>query len=158
MPEQWKRIPGFPGYDVSDQGNVRSYYTRKSPRGLAETPQEFLRPSIDNRGYLYVSLRNNGKSKRCPVARLVLLAFVGPLPEGMESCHNDSIKWNNTLKNLRYDTHKGNMADMRRAPNVRKLSPLQKRLRARWKDIEFDLTHLFMEFVTEDWIGSYDNA
>jgi hypothetical protein len=32
-PERWLPVPGFPGYDVSDQGRVRSYWrkVRKVP-------------------------------------------------------------------------------------------------------------------------------
>jgi HNH endonuclease len=53
----------------------------------------------------------DGKSKIFPVHRLVAGAFLGPCPDGMETCHNDGDNWNNVLSNLRYDTHKNNMAD-----------------------------------------------
>jgi hypothetical protein len=43
--------------------------------------------------------------------RLVLLAFVGPCPEGLEGCHNDGDPSNNRLDNLRWDTRESNMAD-----------------------------------------------
>ncbi len=45
------------------------------------------------------------------VHRLVLEAFVGPCPPGMEGCHNNGDPWDNQLSNLRWDTHKNNMAD-----------------------------------------------
>ena len=45
------------------------------------------------------------------VQRLVLLAFVGPCPDGMECCHNNGIKTDNRLSNLRWDTRKANAAD-----------------------------------------------
>ena len=44
--------------------------------------------------------------------RLVLEAFVGPCPAGMEVCHNDGDPTNNRLSNLRCDTHRNNMLDM----------------------------------------------
>jgi len=45
---------------------------------------------------------------------LVLLAFWGPCPSGLEVCHNDGSRDNNHLDNLRYDTHKANLQDASR--------------------------------------------
>ncbi len=45
------------------------------------------------------------------VARLVLEAFIGPRPPGMQACHRDDRPDNNRLKNLRWDTPKSNAAD-----------------------------------------------
>lgn len=47
----------------------------------------------------------------CLVSHLVLTAFVGPRPEGKECCHWDGNPLNNSLENLRWDTHKSNMRD-----------------------------------------------
>lgn len=44
---------------------------------------------------------------------LVLEAFVGPRPPGLDGCHNDGNKLNNSLSNLRWATRKDNMADAR---------------------------------------------
>ena len=46
--------------------------------------------------------------------RLVLGAFAGPPPEGMEGCHEDNDKTNNRLDNLRWDTRPGNHSDKAR--------------------------------------------
>jgi len=48
------------------------------------------------------------------VAHLVLTAFVGPRPEGMECCHNDGDETNDHADNLRWDTHSANLLDRRR--------------------------------------------
>ncbi len=45
------------------------------------------------------------------VARLVLLAFVGPCPNGKECCHADDVQTNNRLDNLRWDTREANRVD-----------------------------------------------
>lgn len=45
------------------------------------------------------------------VHRLVLEAFLGPAPEGLEGCHNDGNTLNNWLDNLRWDTHENNELD-----------------------------------------------
>lgn len=43
--------------------------------------------------------------------RLVLEAFVGPCPIGMEACHNDGDTSNNQVDNLRWDTRSSNHMD-----------------------------------------------
>lgn len=45
------------------------------------------------------------------VHRLVLEAFVGPCPDGMECCHDDGNPENNHLSNLRWDTRQANSLD-----------------------------------------------
>ncbi len=45
------------------------------------------------------------------IHRIVLETFVGSIPYGQESCHNDGNPANNKLKNLRYDTLSNNGLD-----------------------------------------------
>ncbi len=96
--EEWKAIPGFPGYEVSNQGRV------KSPTGriLHQTLSE---------GYPRVPL---GKNYRIRVHQLVLTAFIGPCPPGMEGCHEDGIRTHVSLDDLRWDTRSGNHLDKRK--------------------------------------------
>ena len=77
-----------------------------------------LRGHVAANGYITVSLRRNGRTYPVNVHTLVLLAFVGPRPEGMEACHNNGTRIDNRLSNLRWDTHVGNVADTDRAPTV----------------------------------------
>jgi len=110
--EVWKPIPGFLGYEVSNGGQVRSY-RKQTDFGkwiIDQIPQRILKPSLAGR-YLGVTLRLNGKTYRKNIAELVLLAFIGPRPEGLEICHNDGNPSNNHLSNLRYDTHVANLND-----------------------------------------------
>ena len=113
--EQWKEVPGFPGYEVSDRGNVRSYfrYGRLDrvfpPR--APIPQRYFLKNIDKDGYPKVSLRKDKKQLTRYVHRLVLEAFQGQCPVGMEACHNDGNKTNNVFPNLRWDTRASNIQD-----------------------------------------------
>lgn len=60
------------------------------------------------RGYVRVCLYSKTVK---PVHRLVLEAFVGPCPEGMQACHNNGIRDDNRVENLRWDTPKGNSLD-----------------------------------------------
>ena len=120
-PEVFKPIPNFPGYEVSDHGRVRSYWKKFVTRSmdgriirteaiLADSPQRILRPST-TRDRLSVTLVKQGKRFCRLVYRLVLEAFVGPCPPGMECRHFDGIPTNCFLENLSWDTHSENMLD-----------------------------------------------
>lgn len=111
MEEIWREIPGFPGYEVSNQGQVRSYFRRTGKKwGIADSPQRILRPTQHSK-YRGVCLGRNGKRHYRRIGRLILLAFVGLPPDGMEMCHNDGNSTNDHLMNLRWDTHPENMQD-----------------------------------------------
>jgi len=126
MTEIWKEAAGFPQYEVSSYGNVRSkdsQHVRPNPRnkettqtvtfkGVSLTPTVRLfngRPSV-----CFVYLRKNNKTKTIRVHRLVLETFIGPAPDGCEGCHNDGDALNNRLDNLRWDTHRENQKDSMR--------------------------------------------
>nr|WP_281357473.1 HNH endonuclease [Brasilonema bromeliae] len=107
VPPDAKEIPGYPGYFVSDGGKVwnTNYFRRP----------HVLRPLRSAKGHLSVQLWVNGKPSRQQVHRIVLLAFVGPCPEGMEACHfPDPDPSNNFVANLRWDTSTENSADQKR--------------------------------------------
>lgn len=111
---EWKDIPGYETfYQVSNQGEVRSLDRFVSNRhgGLNRRRGVQLRQATTPRGYRIVSLYRNGDVQYCSVHGLVLLAFVGPRPNGMECCHNNGGKADNALDNLRYGTHIDNMSD-----------------------------------------------
>lgn len=104
--EIWKSIPGYEGtYEVSNLGRIRSLdridNLGRSKKGviLALVPQP--------NGRLGVNLR--GKNHKVHV--LVLTAFKGPRPRGMEGCHGDGNHTNNKLDNLRWDTRSSNTKD-----------------------------------------------
>jgi hypothetical protein len=103
-------ISGFPGYQVSNRGCVRSCRSRNG-KGRFATRWRSLRPGFIKYGYPYVRLQNDGHPSFFYVHRLVLEAFVGPCPTGMECCHGDGNPRNNLLSNLRWDTHAGNEQD-----------------------------------------------
>lgn len=110
--EQWLPVVGWEGlYEVSDFGRVRSISRTVERRGeVYEKPGRVLKP-IRRTYHFGVSLYADGKSTPRPIHRLVLEAFVGPRPEGMECCHLDDDPTNNRLSNLRWDTHSANQYD-----------------------------------------------
>lgn len=115
--EMWRPVAGFEGfYEVSTDGNVRSldrsaFSARRGGVRFGRTLSPFMDPV---NGYLYVNLSMNGKAKKRSVHSMVLEAFVGPCPLGMEACHGDGRRTNALLSNLRWDTKKKNWDDKRR--------------------------------------------
>ncbi len=108
--EQWKDVLGYEGlYQVSNIGNVKSL-DRVDPSGHKRIGKEKAK-TLRN-GYLSTTIFKDGVSKICNINILVLEAFVGKRPSGMESCHNNGIKTDNKLENLRWDTHSGNAKDL----------------------------------------------
>jgi hypothetical protein len=70
-----------------------------------------LQPGTRRSPYLRVPLRAGGQQKYVSVHRLVLEAFVGACPDGLQACHFDDNPTNNHLSNLRWDTPSANMYD-----------------------------------------------
>lgn len=107
--ELWLPVPGFTGYEVSDTGLVRSYL----PAGFGPPPDppRILCANEDGDGYRRVYLRRDGRTHSKKIAWLVLEAFKGPRPKGMDSCHDNGNRQDDNLSNLRWDTRKKNLAD-----------------------------------------------
>jgi len=116
MQETWRPVAGWPGYEVSDRGRVRSWKQRAPGRVWAEDRSQephILRPDTRN-GYLSVVLSDKALGRQwAAIHRLVLEAFVGPAPEGAQGAHGDGDRNNNTLRNLSWKTPVANNADKR---------------------------------------------
>lgn len=108
MSEIWRAIPGLPKYEVSDLGRIRSFKSGAC---------RILKLSPDKNGYPVI--HPSGHTPKF-VHRLVMLAFVGPCPEGLEVCHGPGGQADNRPSNLRYDTRKGNLQDAVRSGNMGK--------------------------------------
>lgn len=97
-PERWLPIPGWEDlYEVSSHGRVRKIA---------------LKPCFNKKGYPLVSLSRDGVSQKFLVHRLVMLAFVGPCPDGLMVRHLNGdpadARW---PENLLYGTAIENAAD-----------------------------------------------
>ena len=121
--EVWKPIGhGFSAYEASNLGQIRSI-----DRTLADGRRRrgiVLKTRVSNRGYELVNVRDdNGTVQTRTVHTLVLLAFVGLPPSGLETRHLDDVPLNNRWApgdekatraaggNLMYGTPAQNMAD-----------------------------------------------
>jgi hypothetical protein len=112
--EHWRPISGYEGlYEVSDQGRVRSLCRIRARSNGRELPvrERILKPNAQRSGHLGVVLYNNGRFV-VSVHVLVLKAFVGPCPHGMECCHSNGDPADNQLENLRWDTRSANNRDL----------------------------------------------
>lgn len=117
--EQWRPITDWSGwYEVSDQGRVRSL-DRDIPNsrggGTRRMRGRILKPKKGgNNDYLQVTLsRGNNENQYRAVSCLVLEAFVGPRPEGMQAAHGNGNTFDNSLSNLRWATPRENAGDKR---------------------------------------------
>ena len=96
----WWFVKGFPEYEVSIHGEVRSHH-----RG-----GRILKPAPNHSGYLRVVLMRDGKKHNASVHRLVAEAFI-PNPKGLlEVNHRDFDKSNNAATNLEWVTRADNCA------------------------------------------------
>lgn len=90
--EEWKTIPNYDKYEVSNLGQVRNKATKRVLRNV-------IQPS----GYTVVSLRSDNKTKTHPVHRLIMESF-RPVdnPRKYDVMHIDKNNTNNNLDNLKW--------------------------------------------------------
>ncbi len=120
-------IPGWPTYSVDERGHIFSHVRRVAKgSGQRSGSQGVFDASVCRRlrwvdvgqGYPAVTLHNNGARRRAMVHHLVLEAFVGPRPDGMQARHLDGNRWNPSLSNLCWGTWEENQADRIRHGNL----------------------------------------
>lgn len=86
-------------------------------RRIKKNPDKFinrikiLKLYKEKQGYMSIGLWKNKTRKTFRIHNLMMEAFIGPCPSGMEVCHNNGIKNDNRLMNLRYDTKNANWED-----------------------------------------------
>src|SRR5574343_229710 len=98
--EIFKQIPDFPNYEVSNYGNVKSYFNSKII---------IRKPVADAKGYLRLILYKNGKANPKKLHRLVAQVFI-PNPNNLPQVnHKDGDKTNNHVSNLEWISNIENM-------------------------------------------------
>lgn len=107
--EQWKSIEGFPDYEVSDQGNVRSNRGESDRKRLKQYTNE-------SDTYLVVSLyADDRKGKRQRLVHSLVMQHFQPekweeyMTSDLEINHKDGDPKNNRLENLEYLTPEENV-------------------------------------------------
>ena len=105
---EYRPVLDLPGYRVGSDGII---WSRRKKSGMLSDKWQRLSGYVNSVGYLQVSLSQNHKTKILSVHRLVLEAFVGLCPDGMQCRHLDGNPRNNHLSNLKWGTPKENGAD-----------------------------------------------
>ena len=102
MEEEFVKVKGYEGYEVSNTGKIKSLKTNR-----------LLTPQKNNCGYLYILLTDSNKKVKINlIHRLVFDSFIG-ITDGLEINHLDEDKENNRLDNLELITHEDNLKKYR---------------------------------------------
>lgn len=118
--EEWRKIEEFPGYEVSSEGHVRTYWNKVKKKGcwggyeriLGDSPKE-VKMSDDGNGYMKVFLQNNDKRRCVKVHRLVAEAFIPKEDETRDTVDHiisgPEGKLDNSVDNLRWVSRRENI-------------------------------------------------
>lgn len=100
MKVEWRKVDEAPGYEVSNDGRVRSYWSGGSKPYIADTVQnESLTVSFGYFGYADVKLQIGGKQRGRRIHRLVAAAFIGDVA-GKDVHHRNGVRSDNRVSNL----------------------------------------------------------
>ena len=94
----WKQIQQYPGYEISNEGQVRNMKTGRILKGH------------DAHGYQFVRLMHqNGNLNQVKVHQLVAQYFVDGYEQGLEVDHINRDTYDNRAENLRWVTRSQNL-------------------------------------------------
>jgi hypothetical protein len=113
-PVIYREVVGVPGWRVGNDGSVWSRRRSGTPNGgFLSDEWRRLKPFPATRtGHMRLHLKSRREGHRgFFVHRIVLETFVGPCPDGMESCHRDGNPANNAVENLYWGTRAQNTLD-----------------------------------------------
>ena len=140
MVEEWKTIPNWNLYEVSNLGRIRSKERTMRKHNPYSRKAKLLKLIKDKHGYYTVWLKQDGKRKNWKVHRLVALCFI-PNPQNKPFInHKDNNPSNNNVDNLEWVTPKENTKwaiDQGRMKRTDKwLSNLHKALEPSYKPVK----------------------
>lgn len=121
---EWKTIPGFSLYEISNTGLIRRSvkFDHKGKPGRRQKPGQTLKLNTGGAHYLSATLASDdGYIGRVHSHRLVAIAFIGPPPfKGAKVLHKDDNKLNNSVENLYWGSTTDNYNDARRNGRIKR--------------------------------------
>ena len=114
-----KACPSFPGYSVTEDGQVFSHRKRKRLLGSQGGTEVFIAPEYvrpckaykQAKGYLTVSISNGKRARPVGIHQLVADSYISPALPGQQVRHLDGNPANNTRSNLAYGDALQNAGD-----------------------------------------------
>lgn len=112
----YREVPGLTGYEAGTDGSVWSRW-KMGGRGVGWVVTDTRRkrlsahPASVDDPHLKVTVRRDGRRQTTFVHRLVLEAFVGPCPDGLECRHRNGNPTDNRLSNIEWATRTVNQGD-----------------------------------------------
>ena len=97
--ESWRRVDGFPNYEVSDLGRFRKTSGHRSG---------FLRGTVNGNGYIHIGFTKDGVQQKFLANRIVALHFLPDPQPGMVVDHIDGNRKNNRADNLEWVSKREN--------------------------------------------------
>lgn len=113
MPNEiWKNIPGYPNYEASNLGRIKTNNTN---------PPKIRKIQLAKNGYQQIKLSQNNHNSLLRVHRVVAQTFI-PNPDNLKEIdHIDGDKQNNSITNLRWCSRHTNLKHVYELnPNVQK--------------------------------------
>jgi hypothetical protein len=106
---EWKAVPGYRAYEVSSDGQVRSLdrvvgakYTKHGKRSSRFIKGQVLTLRLRPDGTPCANLWRRADYEQVPVRRLMMLAFRGARPRGMDAVNSNGDVTDNRLENLKW--------------------------------------------------------
>lgn len=111
MEEIWKPIPSTHGYyEASSIGKIRRCIAKPTSKNWRNRHRECLKLTPWKHGYLVATFTINAKRFKKRVHNMVLEAFVGACPIGLQGAHLNGNKLDNRIENLKWVTAKENQS------------------------------------------------
>ena len=118
MQEEWRDVAGYEDlYQVSNLGNVRSFWCWDGHKYKKRDEPKILKPVYTPQGYQMITLYNSTKKKRISIHKLVAITFIKKPPKKNFINHIDFNRSNNNITNIEWCSQKENV--MHSAKNFR---------------------------------------
>ena len=117
--EEWRDIRDFPGYQVSNEGRIRTHnkVTHTDLRGYRHWKDRIMKLKVDDANNWRVCIWRDGKDYTFLVARLVADAFCGEYRDtkltvnhkdgNRNNNHADNLEWLTLADNIRHGFENG---------------------------------------------------